>query len=334
MIYSNYELGLDVTVFEKSHGFGGRMATRQVDGQLTFDHGAQYFTARDRRFQRYLKAWIAQGLAQPWQGRIVSLVDGTIDSEKSGTDRYVAVPGMTAICEHLASDLHVLLGTEVTEAVRGLQGWELTAQDGASLGSFDWLVLSAPAAQTANLLAEAPSLKKRAEQVVMSGCWAVMVAVEESLPLPFDGAFPQASRLSWVARNSSKPGRPSLPETWTLHGSPEWSQAHLDASSKVVQQELLEEFARVTGTPLPQPIYQTAHLWRYALPTQPLDERCLFDPSLQCAACGDWCGGPRVEGAFLSGMVAAGRIMGALNTAAVSEPPQAEVQLRLFETPR
>ena len=35
----------DVTVFEKSRGVGGRLATRRVD-TYAFDHGAQYFTAR------------------------------------------------------------------------------------------------------------------------------------------------------------------------------------------------------------------------------------------------------------------------------------------------
>ncbi len=326
--------GVEVTVFEKSQGFGGRMATRQVDDQLAFDHGTQYFIARDPRFQRYLKAWLAQGLAQPWQGRIVSLVDGAIDAEKSGRQRYVAVPEMPAICSHLAADLQVRRGVHVTEVGRDAGGWQLTASQGTVLGSFDWIVLSAPAAQTAQLLAaEKPAWKERAHSTAMSGCWALMLGFDEPLPLAFDGAFPQASSLSWIARNSSKPGRPRTPETWVLHGSPEWTQAHLEATPEAVQRELLDEFSRVTGAVPPQPIYQVAHLWRHALPTQPLDERCLFDPALQCVACGDWCGGPRVEGAFLSGMAAAGRIMGALNSSTVAAPPQAEIQLRLFDAP-
>jgi hypothetical protein len=50
-----------------------------------------------------------------------------------------------------------------------------------------------------------------------------------------------------------------------------------------------------------QPSYVVAHRWRYALPTQPLPDRCLFDGDSNMGACGDWCSGPRVEGAFLSG---------------------------------
>ncbi len=43
--------GCDVSVFEKSRGVSGRMSTRRVDDSLSFDHGAQYFTARDRSLQ-------------------------------------------------------------------------------------------------------------------------------------------------------------------------------------------------------------------------------------------------------------------------------------------
>ena len=41
--------GVDVGVFEKARGGGGRAATRRT-GDYHFDHGAQYFTARDARF--------------------------------------------------------------------------------------------------------------------------------------------------------------------------------------------------------------------------------------------------------------------------------------------
>ena len=40
-----------VSVFEKSRGFGGRMATRR-HGSYQFDHGAQFFTARSKQFQK------------------------------------------------------------------------------------------------------------------------------------------------------------------------------------------------------------------------------------------------------------------------------------------
>ena len=44
------QAGHRVTLFEKSREFGGRMATRRTEFG-GFDHGAQYFTVRDARFE-------------------------------------------------------------------------------------------------------------------------------------------------------------------------------------------------------------------------------------------------------------------------------------------
>ncbi|MDD5480019.1 FAD-dependent oxidoreductase, partial [Rhodoferax sp.] len=49
------QAGQRVTLFEKSRGLGGRMATRD-SAFGSFDHGAQYFTARDKRFVQALEA--------------------------------------------------------------------------------------------------------------------------------------------------------------------------------------------------------------------------------------------------------------------------------------
>ena len=89
--------GFPVTLFEKSRGVGGRMATRRTHDGLRFDHGAQYFTVRDGRFRRYVESWIEDGIVEPWRGRIVVLDSGTIKEEKMGADRFVAVPGMNAM---------------------------------------------------------------------------------------------------------------------------------------------------------------------------------------------------------------------------------------------
>ncbi|HAL40308.1 MAG TPA: amine oxidase, partial [Polaromonas sp.] len=42
------QAGHQVTVFEKNHGAGGRMATLDTE-YGGFDHGTQYFTVRDTR---------------------------------------------------------------------------------------------------------------------------------------------------------------------------------------------------------------------------------------------------------------------------------------------
>jgi len=97
--------GVQVLVLDKGRGPGGRMSTRRRDA-LRFDHGAQYFTARDDRFERAVEQWVEAGVASPWRGRIGQITDaGVIEEKSSARVRYVGVPGMNAVVRHLVSSL-------------------------------------------------------------------------------------------------------------------------------------------------------------------------------------------------------------------------------------
>jgi len=302
------EAGTRVRVFDKARGPGGRMATRRR-GDLRFDHGAQYFTVRDPNFRRAMEQWQSDGLVARWLGTLAVVQNGEIALKDDSTERWVGQPGMSAICGHLANGLDVTYGSRVVHLEHRDNRWRLGTADGADMGRFDAVVLSAPAPQTAALLAEpAPELAARAGEVEMAPCWAVMASYAHDLELGFDGAFVDDSPLGWIARNRSKPGRPPG-ETWVLHASPEWSREHLELDQEVAAQWLADAFGEAVGRTLPPPTSLTAHRWRFALPVNPLTEPCLVDPERALAACGDWAGGPRVEGAFLSGCAAARRLI-------------------------
>ncbi|QDU41213.1 protoporphyrinogen oxidase [Maioricimonas rarisocia] len=303
------DLDCEVTVFEKSRGVGGRMSTRRSESDLQFDHGAQYFTVRDERFRRHVDTWIEEGLVAPWEGRFVKLNRGYLEESNGETTRFVGVPGMTAVCRHLATDLDVRFGTTMAPPRHDGTAWIVEDAAGTSQGRYDWFVTSAPAPQSAYLLASVPHLEVKARRVSMSGCWSVMVAFKSPLDAGFDGAFVGVSPLSWIARNSSKPGRGEDFETWVLHASPEWSESAIEADHEEVVKELLDALWQVTGLQPVEPKHAAAHRWRHALPAEPLGDRFLFDPGLRVGACGDWCNGPRVEGAFLSGLALAGRLV-------------------------
>lgn len=57
------------TVFDMGvRGAGGRVASRQFEA-LSFDTGAQFFTARSPDFRKQLEEWQASGVVQEWRGR-------------------------------------------------------------------------------------------------------------------------------------------------------------------------------------------------------------------------------------------------------------------------
>ncbi|MCH9655064.1 MAG: FAD-dependent oxidoreductase [Planctomycetes bacterium] len=297
--------GFRVRVFDKSRGVGGRISLRRFESYASFDHGAQYFTVKEAAMAQQVESWIADGVVAPWQCRTGSLDSGVWKSTNSETPRYVGVPGMTAIAKHLARDRDVVLQTRVSKVVRLEHGWRLLAEEDKDLGVFDFLILNAPAPQSASLLNEFPRFAQQICIAKFAPCWAVMLALDQRLDVPWDAATVVDSPLSWIARNSSKQGRPTEPDCWVLHGNPDWSTTHLEDIQDVVTARLISSFWQALGL-LPQSHrLATAHRWRFALPSEPLEKRCLFDEELRLGACGDWCGGPRIESAYLSGLALA-----------------------------
>jgi photolyase PhrII len=290
----------DVAVFDKGRSPGGRMATRRADG-FEFDHGAQYFTARDACFRRHVESWRQDGLAGPWPDHGVGA---------SGDQRFVGTPAMNAIAKHLAAELGVACGVRVGAVERHAAGWQLADADGTELGTWDAVVVATPAPQAVPLLAAAPALAERAAQAAIDPCWAVLVGLAAPADADFTIARPENGPLAWIARNSSKPGR-SGGEAWVLHARHDWSAAHLEDAPEEVARRLLGTFARLLERSTLPVAHLSAHRWRYALASQPIGEPCLFDGALGIGACGDWCLAGRVEAAFLSGRALAGRLLGA-----------------------
>ena len=99
----------EVTVFEKSRGVGGRMATRYVDG-FEFDHGAQFFTARSRGFQAFLEPLVDAGVVAHWGARFAEIRGNRVSKLRDWDQtfpHYVGTPRMNEIGKYLADGLDV-----------------------------------------------------------------------------------------------------------------------------------------------------------------------------------------------------------------------------------
>lgn len=290
--------GHDVVLFDKGRGPGGRMSTRRVPtplGEAHFDHGAQYFTARDPRFAALVGGWAADGVAAPWPA--------------AGPDAYVGTPAMNAPIRHLAAPHIVQWSTLVSEVLPDRGGWRLNLADGGAV-EVDLAVIAVPAEQAAGLLAgPAPDLAATAAASVSDPCWTVLAAFAEPVSATADchrGA--DGDVLGWAARNSAKPGRTG-PQSWVLQGGPAWSLAHLDDDPGAVTAALLAAASEALGAPLPEPLVTVAHRWRYAR-CAPGGTGPVFDADRRLGVCGDWVLGPRVESAWLSGVSLAEAVTG------------------------
>jgi hypothetical protein len=137
-----------------------------------------------------------------------------------------------------------------------------------------------------------------------------MLAMPDRLEPGFDAAKLDGHAAAWIARDSSKPGRPDDGiDRWVVQASPDWSRTHLELDRADARDRLLEAVRTVPGFGGIDPIFAAAHRWRYALAAEPVGEACVFDAEAKLGMLGDWLLAPRVEAALLSGMAAAGRVL-------------------------
>ncbi|PAU53171.1 FAD-dependent oxidoreductase [Pseudomonas sp. PIC25] len=300
--------GQQVRLFEKSRGSGGRMSSKRSDAG-SIDLGAQYFTARDRRFAEVVQQWRSRGWVAEWTPNLYNYSDGQFSPSPDEQIRWVGTPRMSAIARAMLGALPVNFSCRITEVFRGEQHWNLQDAEGQSHGPFSHVVVATPAPQASALLAAAPKLASTAASVVMEPTWAVALAFETPLDTPLEGCFVQEGPFDWLARNRSKPGRDNQLDTWVLHATSAWSKQHLDMAKESVIEHLHGAFAEMIGCAVPAPALSLSHRWLYARPAEAHQWGALADADLGLYVCGDWCLSGRVEGAWLSGNEAARRLL-------------------------
>ena len=290
------DAGASVTVLEEGPRVGGRLCTMRLGGELV-DLGAQFFTSRSPEFAELTGEWLAEGVATEWCRGFPPRPDGY--------PRYIgrAGQGMAALAEHLGRGLDVRCAHPVSAARRQASGWSIAVAGGAHLTA-PTLIVTPPSPQARRLI-ETP-LDGPVELALQSVTWwptiAVVLVLDGEPSIPHPGGVPLDDGVwSWLADNRTKglAGRAAL----TFHTTHELSAAWWDCSHAELRTRLI---------PATRPWIGSAHVagdriwrWRYAAPRAPRPERCLVAGEGLIFA-GDAFGGPKVEGAVLSGWAAAG----------------------------
>jgi len=295
------QAGRKVLVIDKGRGLGGRLAGRRI-GDATFDHGAQFFTAREFRFKAAVEGWIKAGVAEEWYS--------SYPGQPNGHPRYRGVPTMTAVAKYLATNIHVIRTTRVDSIGQQGDGWLAELDNGETINTKAMLITS-PVPQTIDLLATGnitvPTDKQaRLNRIQYESCIAVMAILDGPTAIESPGAIAlEDGPIAWITDNLQK-GVSKIPAV-TIHASGDFSAEHLNHDRMEIGQRLIDAAgvylgdARVTE-------YQV-HGWRYSKPTVVDDAPCILLSETTdlppLAVAGDAFAGSRFEGAVQSGWAAA-----------------------------
>ena len=280
-----------VEVIEKGRGVGGRMATRRFAG-ATFDHGAQFFTSRGSDFTELIETASQQGAVKKW-------TNGFSD-DPDGYTRWCGSSGMTSLVKWMVAEANINVRTTTT--VKDLR-------DMPSSG----YVLTAPIPQCLAILSFSQMLPNPRTHIQLSSISykptiAVLLRLDQSPSLfPDHGGiqFLDHPDLAFISDNQRK-GVSDEPAV-TVHLSNILSESlwdHSDLEVLAATSALIEDHLSGAGVT----DYQIQR-WRYAGPADVWAEPTLaWGSKPTIALAGEAFAGPKVEGAFRSGLAAAEKI--------------------------
>lgn len=286
--------GRSVVVLDKGRRAGGRLASRELATGAVADHGAQFFTARSPEMREAVASWVAAGAAREWFRGL---------SDADGHPRYAAAGGMARLAAHLARGLDVRQSRHVEALRRAAGGWEVRwprahgSQAGAATAPV--VVLTPPLPQAAALLDGEGELPSTTYDSTIS----LALALDHDPAIPAPGAVRPArdATWSWIADNAAK-GASRLPAA-TFHTRADIAASWWDRDPEQLRDDLLRAASPwLAGAEI---LDAVVHRWRYATPTDVQAERCLRLCDGSVVIAGEAFAGPRVEGAYLSGLAAA-----------------------------
>ena len=352
----NKSLLPQITIFEKSRSVG-RLATRYRTDSHTnknwqWAFGAQFFTAKSASFQQFIEPWLKTGLLQPWCAQVVNLIP--INANNQTTDvqfkeqwssiqaRYISTPRMTSWGRALADELQqttIKFKTRVaplaqynqTLANKISKKTELFDEEGNSLGSFDWVICTAPNGQAIELMAASDfSEVAKITEPRMQACYTLMLGWDDKQALPealscqemaWDVAYVQHSILDRIFIEQQKPAHKELLPSVTIHARNDWSEQHVDADIDTIKAQLLVAAQQALNwIEESRPSQIDCHRWRYAATAkvsnivsnnigstnidstntnsnkEPLG--ILVDNEQQWIVSGDWCGQGNIESCY------------------------------------
>jgi len=291
------DAGHEVVVVDKGRRPGGRLATTEFSGGARGDHGAQFFTVRSAELAADLDRWVTEGYVHEWCRGFAA---------PDGHPRYAGTGGMAALAAGLAVGLDVRQSTHVDAVVPTTGGWSVSWPSGhgtpAGSLSADVVLLTCPVPQSAALLGAGVDVPELTYDATLS----LVVALDGPAAVPTPGGVQPIDDpvWSWVGDNQAK-GVSTAPAV-TLHTTTAVASERWDDDREALTADLVTATAPWLGGA--GVVDVRLHRWRYATPVRPWPERWLeVGPGAFLA--GDAFGGPRVEGAYLSGRAAAAHIV-------------------------
>lgn len=313
--------GHDVIVFEKSKGFGGRLATRYSgdDKKIKFDHGSPHISGKDPRFLEFIEELDSKGIIKKWcNGFHYWNGEKLYDQhpERLKTPYYFAPEGMNSIGRYLSRWVDVRLNSRVIGMTylgdkKGKKSpWMLNFESSDTF-EVDAIILATPAVQTYGLIENSQDeiifkrIIKEIDEIAYNPKYSLMLTYNQQDIPEWKGISCNDDTIHWIANESSKRDNDGK-LTLICHSKGPFTQNHLFKGSpeETVRSEMVLALRKIIGDWAGNFDDSDMRLWRYSQPRTFLNQDYVDtgNPNAPVAIVGDYLKGSTTEQAYISGL--------------------------------
>jgi predicted NAD/FAD-dependent oxidoreductase len=266
------EFGVEVTIFEKSRGVGGRLATRK-EGNYFINHGTESFEAKGLAFQKFCDSLVEDGILEKL-------------GDHYGTDK------MNTLLKYLSQTANIKSLRYIDEIVYEESQYQLIDFNENIYKGYDVLFLTIPAEQILNLNININHHLLNELKNVQFDSMTTLVLYGESVK-SLD------KKILSTLPNLEKLYSPS-DEVIVFHMDRSFSNSLNHLNKKVIKNYIVENIKMVIPTFNVNDYHHFSHLWKYGLTSKALGKPYIFDEEKKFMIVGDWLLGDSVEDAFES----------------------------------
>ena len=253
------EAGHDLTILEKSRGYGGRMATRYAgkSNQTKLDHGLSWFVPESPEFKAFTADMLEKKLLKVWGKNFLFFDGDELLSSNPNNDnpvKYTAADGMNSIGKYLSRWVDVKTEAKVGGLTyigshrRKKRPWMINMSSARTFEA-DAVILATPAPQAYGIINttidEVDTLKiiREIDEINYEHVTSLMLGFGKRDIPDWQGIVCKNSPISFISNEASK--REEEQEcSLVVHASPAFSSAHRDQDEEKVIGKLTAALCR------------------------------------------------------------------------------------------
>ena len=297
---------VNLTVFEKSRGVGGRMATRRAE-PYQFNHGAQYFKIENKEFKNFLQPLIQNKIIKHLEANHIDILNKEVIKRTKTYNKiyYTPVSKMNSVVKYLINNnFFIKLLCKIDKTIKENDKWFIIDSDNASYGPYDWLFITIPPNQALEILYNNFKFLDIIKKIKMRSCYSLMLGFDKIKEFDFDTALFLDEDVQWLSIRKKIIENKKY-YNLLINSSYDFAEKNVNSSKDKISDYLIKQVSEIVKYELNNYEHKALHFWKYAMSEKNNNLGSLLDEDLKVIVCGDWCMNGKVEGGFLSAKDAA-----------------------------